>query len=225
MANLRTITTFKSFLRGGGARPNLFEVNMFWPEGENMGTWGVNAEEEFQFLCKAAALPSSNITPIEIPFRGRTLKVAGDRTFDTWTITIINDENFRLRSKFEEWMNGINKLSDGSGATSPSTYMASATVNQLGRGANQGRHSNGPSSSPATDGSNGRTDVVPLRTYYFSDIFPTEVSEIALSYDSTDTIEEFTVTFQVQYWTAGSNSTAGTTTDQQDNDGLGGLVR
>ena len=72
--------------------------------------------------------------------------------------------------------------------------------------------------------SNGRTDIVPLRTYYFSDIFPTEVSEIASSYDSTDTIEEFTVTFQVQYWTAGT-STAGTSTDQQDNDGLGGLVR
>ena len=225
MANLRTITTFKSFLRGGGARPNLFEVNMFWPEGENMGTWGVNAEEEFQFLCKAAALPSSNITPIEIPFRGRTLKVAGDRTFDTWTITIINDENFRLRSKFEEWMNGISKLSDGSGATSPSAYMASATVNQLGRGYNNERHSNGPSSDASTDGSLGLADIKPLRTYYFSDIFPTEVSEIALSYDTTDTIEEFTVTFQVQYWTAGSSSTAGSSTDQQNNDGLGGLIR
>ena len=77
----------------------------------------------FNFSVKQAALPSSNITPIEIPFRGRTLKVAGDRTFDTWTITIINDENFRLRTKFEEWMNGINKLTDGSGATSPTSYM------------------------------------------------------------------------------------------------------
>ena len=82
--------------------------------------------KNFQFLCKAAALPASNITPIEIPFRGRTLKVAGDRTFDTWNITIINDENFRLRSKFEQWMNGINKLSDGSGATAPGSYMGNA---------------------------------------------------------------------------------------------------
>ena len=225
MSNLRTITNFKSALRGGGARPNLFEVSMNWPSGDNMGKWGNSVEEEFQFLCKAAALPSSNITPIEIPFRGRTLKVAGDRTFDVWTITVINDENFRIRTKFEEWMNGISKLTDASGATNPSSYMASAVVNQLGRGANQNRHSTGPSASSSTDGSNGLDDVKPLRTYYFSDIFPTEVSEIALSYDSTDTIEEFTVTFQVQYWTAGSNSTAGTSTDQQDNDGLGGLVR
>ena len=225
MSNLRTITNFKSALRGGGARPNLFEVSMNWPSGDNMGKWGNSVEEEFQFLCKAAALPSSNITPIEIPFRGRTLKVAGDRTFDVWTITVINDENFRIRTKFEEWMNGISKLTDASGATNPNSYMASAVVNQLGRGANQNRHSKGPSSSASKDGSGGREDVKPLRTYYFSDIFPTEVSEIALSYDNTDTIEEFTVTFQVQYWTAGSNSTAGSSTDQQNNDGLGGLVR
>ena len=225
MSNLRTITNFKSALRGGGARPNLFEVSMNWPSGDNMGVWGNSVEEEFQFLCKAAALPSSNITPIEIPFRGRTLKVAGDRTFDVWTITIINDENFRLRTKFEEWMNGISKLTDASGATSPTSYMASAVVNQLGRGANQERHSKGPSAAASTDGSAGISDIKPLRTYYFSDIFPTEVSEIALSYDNTDTIEEFTVTFQVQYWTAGSNSTAGSSTDQQNNDGLGGLLR
>ena len=215
MANLRTITNFKSALRGGGARPNLFEVDITgWPGSENMGDFGNDAKEEFQFLCKAAALPASNITPIEIPFRGRTLKVAGDRTFDTWNITIINDENFRLRSKFEQWMNGISKLTDGSGATSPGSYMASAVVNQLGRGANQGK--NAKSSSSAVDGSGGREDVKPLRTYYFSDIFPTEVSEIALSYDNTDTIEEFTVTFQVQYWIVGTDSTAGSSNDQSN---------
>ena len=225
MANLRTITNFKSALKGGGARPNLFEVNMNWPAGDDMGSWGNSVEEEFQFLCKAAALPSSNITPIEIPFRGRTLKVAGDRTFDVWTITVINDENFRIRTKFEEWMNGISKLTDASGATSPTSYMASAVVNQLGRGANQNRHSKGPSGAARVDGTGGISDIKPLRTYYFSDIFPTEVSEIALSYDNTDTIEEFTVTFQVQYWTAGSNSTAGSSTDQQNSGGQGGLVR
>tara|TARA_Y100000592_G_scaffold54496_1_gene85914 strand:- start:10359 stop:11018 length:660 start_codon:yes stop_codon:yes gene_type:complete len=215
MANLRTITNFKSALRGGGARPNLFEVDITgWPGGENMGDFGNDAKEEFQFLCKAAALPSSNITPIEIPFRGRTLKVAGDRTFDTWTITIINDENFRLRTKFEQWMNGINKLTDGSGATQPGSYMGNAVVHQLGRGANQGRNST--TNSGGGDGSGGRSDITPLRTYYFSDIFPTEVSEIGLSYDTTDTIEEFTVTFQVQYWVAGSNSTNGGPADQRN---------
>ena len=216
MANLRTITNFKSALRGGGARPNLFEVDITgWPGGENMGNFGNDAKEEFQFLCKAAALPSSNITPIEIPFRGRTLKVAGDRTFDTWTITIINDENFRLRTKFEQWMNGINKLTDGSGATNPGSYMGNAVVHQLGRGANQGRQST--TNSGGGDGSSGRDNISPLRTYYFSDIFPTEVSEIGLSYDSTDTIEEFTVTFQVQYWIAGANSTGGGPADQRNN--------
>ena len=215
MANLRTITNFKSALRGGGARPNLFEVDITgWPGSENMGDFGNDAKEEFQFLCKAAALPASNITPIEIPFRGRTLKVAGDRTFDTWNITIINDENFRLRSKFEQWMNGINKLSDGSGATAPGSYMGNAVVHQLGRGANQGR--NATTNSGGGDGSAGRADVTPLRTYYFSDIFPTEVSEIGLSYDTTDTIEEFTVTFQVQYWVAGTNSTNGGPSDQRN---------
>ena len=216
MANLRTITNFKSALRVGGARPNLFEVDITgWPGGENMGDFGNDAKEEFQFLCKAAALPSSNITPIEIPFRGRTLKVAGDRTFDTWNITIINDENFRLRTKFEQWMNGINKLSDGSGATAPGSYMGNAVVHQLGRGANQGRQST--TNSGGGDGSSGRDNISPLRTYYFSDIFPTEVSEIGLSYDSTDTIEEFTVTFQVQYWIAGANSTGGGPADQRNN--------
>ena len=215
MANLRTITNFKSALRGGGARPNLFEVDITgWPGGENMGDFGNDAKEEFQFLCKAAALPSSNITPIEIPFRGRTLKVAGDRTFDTWTITIINDENFRLRTKFEQWMNGINKLTDGSGATNPGSYMGNAVVHQLGRGANQGRQST--TNSGGGDGSSGRDNISPLRTYYFSDIFPTEVSEIGLSYDTTDTIEEFTVTFQVQYWVAGTNSTNGGPADQRN---------
>ena len=180
MANLRTITNFKSALRGGGARPNLFEVNMNWPAGDNMGSWGNSVEEEFQFLCKAAALPSSNITPIEIPFRGRTLKVAGDRTFDVWTITVINDENFRIRTKFEEWMNGISKLTDGSGATHL-VYMTSAVVNQLVEVLIKRTFYSTLSASSSTDGSAGISDIKPLRTYYFSDIFPTEVSEIALS--------------------------------------------
>ena len=216
MANLRTITNFKSALKGGGARPNLFEVNMNWPGGKNMGSWGNDVEEEFQFLCKAATLPASNIAPIEVPFRGRTLKVAGDRTFDVWTITVINDENFRIRSKFEQWMNGISKLTDASGATSPGSYMASAVVNQLGRGT---KKNTDESTSSAGDASGGSDDKKPLRTYYFSDIFPTEISEIALSYDTTDTIEEFTVTFQVQYWTVGTKSTAGALVDQT-NEGI-----
>jgi hypothetical protein len=215
MSSLKTISQFKSALQGGGARPNLFEVNMVsWPGSSSTGTFNASAQEEFQFLCKAAALPSSNITPIEIPFRGRTLKVAGDRTFDTWTITVINDENFRMRKKFEKWMNGISKLSDASGATNPTSYMGNAVVHQLGKGANKGKHS--VDNTGKQDGSGGIEGVKPLRTYMFRDIFPTEVSEIALSYDTTDTIEEFTVTFQVQYWTAGTASQTGGASDQVD---------
>ena len=202
MSTLRTITGFKERLAGGGARPNLFEVEIpsfpnaitnLWRPGSG------NEIETFKFMCKAAQLPASNIAAIEVPFRGRTLKVAGDRTFDTWTVTVINDEDFQLRSAFELWMNNISKLDNNSGATNPSEYMTDAFVHQLGRGYDKGRFSstnNGVSALPAID-------VLPLRTYKFFDIFPTNVSAIDLSYDSSDTIEEYSVEFQVQYWTAG----------------------
>ena len=178
----RTISDFKSRLVGGGARPNLFEVRMTdlpdfvddWPS------------ETFQFMCKAAALPASNIAPIDVPFRGRIFKVAGDRTIDTWTITVINDEDFRIRNAMEAWMDGIAKLSNNLGATNPSAYMRNATVFQLGRGA-----------TPRSVNSDGERNAV-LAEYEFIDIFPTNISQIDLSYDSSDTIEEFTVEFQVQ---------------------------
>ena len=207
MANLKTITGFKSRLSGGGARPNLFEVNVNDFKFANPA-WD---NETFQFLCKAAALPASTITPIEIPFRGRTLKVAGDRTFDIWSVSVINDEDFKLRTAFEQWMNGISKLSDASGATNPNSYMGNAVVNQLGRGYNVGR--NATSNSGTGDGSGGGSGVEPLRTYYFDGIFPTSVGAIDLSYDTGDAIEEYSVEFQVQYWTAGSESSAGSPSD------------
>lgn len=195
MANLRTITGFKSALKGGGARPNLFEVSI--PKFP-VGGWDNN---DFNFKCKAAALPASNIAPIEVPFRGRILKVAGDRTFDTWTVTVINDEDFILRSAFETWMNLISKLDNNTGATNPSAYMVNAEVYQLGRGADKGRFSTTNNGGTAA----GNSNVKPLRTYKFWDIFPTNVSAIDLSYDTSDTIEEYTVEFQVQYWTAGGD--------------------
>ena len=142
--------------------------------------------ETFQFMCKAAALPASNIAAIDVPFRGRIFKVAGDRTIDTWTITIINDEDFRIRNAMEAWMNGIAKLSNNLGATNPSAYMRNATVFQLGRGAN-----------PRSTDADGDRNAV-LAEYEFIDMFPTNISQIDLSYDSSDTIEEFTVEFQVQ---------------------------
>jgi hypothetical protein len=111
MSTLRTITGFKERLAGGGARPNLFEVEIpTFPEGITWGTASGQEAQTFSFLCKAAQLPASNVSPIDVPFRGRILKVAGDRTFDPWTVTIINDEDFKLRTAFEKWVNLLSQL-------------------------------------------------------------------------------------------------------------------
>lgn len=186
---IRTITDFKSQLVGGAARPNLFEVSIpTFPA--SVSAWN---DEKFNFLCKSAGLPASNVAPIDVPFRGRILKVAGDRTFDTWTVTVINDEDFKLRTSFEQWMNQINKLQNGSGATNPTSYMVDAYVYQLGRG--ETKESTRNTSAASSN---------PLRVYKFYDIFPTNISQIELSYDTSDTIEEFTVEFQVQWWSAGT---------------------
>ena len=180
----RTLEDFKSRLIGGGARPNLFECDIVFPtfavpEGDS--ELGVN--EITRFMCKAAQLPASNVAEIPVPFRGRVLKVAGDRTFDPWTITVVNDVDFRIRTAFEKWMNGINKHDDNSGLINPVDYQRQAKVKQLGRASN--------------------TDSIPvLKEYEFYGVFPTNVSEIEVSYDSSDIIEEFTVTLQVQWWDA-----------------------
>ena len=174
---LRTISDFKSKLKGGGARPNLFEVELTFPS-----IVGVQDENEViensRFLVKAANLPASTVANIDIPFRGRILKIAGDRTFETWTITFINDTSFSIRSAFEKWMNTINKLNDGTGETDPALYQVDAKVHQLDR--------------------EGRT----LRKYVFKDVFPTNISAIDLSYETTDTIQEFTVEMQVHFYEA-----------------------
>ena len=171
---VRKITDFKGKLAGGGARPNLFEVELAFPDAAAINPEVIN---NARFLVKAAALPASNITPIDVPFRGRILKVAGDRTFDTWTITVINDTDFGIRSAFEKWMNAINRVSDNTGSTDPASYQADAFVHQLDR--------------------NGET----LRSYRFYDLFPTNISPINLSYD-TEGIQEFTVEMQVHWWEA-----------------------
>ena len=177
----KTISQFKSQLIGGGARPNLFEVELTTlPAGI---AWPA---DNFRYMCKAAQLPASVIANIDIPFRGRIFKVAGDRTIEPWSITIINDEDFRLRKAMEEWVDLIAKLENNLGATDPSAYMVNAKVFQLGRG-----------STPSSKNNAGDRNAV-LREYEFIDIFPTNVSSIDLSYDSSDTIEEFVVDFQVQ---------------------------
>ena len=95
-------------------------------------------------MCKGTNLPASNIASIDVPFRGRTLKVAGDRTVDNWSVTVINDENFNLRTKFEVWMDAIAQMSNNSGATEPTSYMGDAEVRQLGRGYGKGKESKNP---------------------------------------------------------------------------------
>ena len=217
MANLKTIKNFKTRLAGGGARPNLFEVHIpSFPVAatESGADWVTEAQEDFRFLCKAAALPASNNGVIDVPFRGRILKVAGDRTFDTWTVTVINDEDFVIRSQFEHWMNGINKLTNNSGATNPSSYMVDAHVSQLGRG----------KLKEATTNNEDTSDQSPLRTYTFKDIFPTNISQIDLSYDTGDTIEEFTVEFQVNYFTVGGSLEAASGSDTAAGDQTGNVV-
>ncbi len=196
MAETRTLSQFKAKLAGGAARPNLFEVSIPTFPSSVSGAWGSGDDGEngvFKFLCKAATLPASNIGDVTIPFRGRILHVAGDRTFDPWTVTIINDEDFRLRTAFERWANAMSKLDDATGVSNPSSYMSDAYVQQLGRGAG------------IASGSNDGAESTILRTYKFYDIFPTSVAEIPLSYDTTDTPEEFDITFQVQYFTIGNS--------------------
>ena len=197
MATLRTITGFKEKLAGGGARSNLFEVDIpAFPS--NISTyWNSETRSRFNFLCKSAALPSSNISPIQVPYRNRILKVQGQRTFDPWTVSVINDENFDLRTAFEQWVNQMDKLSNATGATSPESYMTEIYVHQIGKGADQNRESITPSTSL------NNTTITPLRTYKLYGAFPTNVSAIELSYDTADAIEEFSVEFQYQYFTIG----------------------
>ena len=168
---LRTISDFKSKLTGGGARANLFEVVLTFPDLVQPAT---DVLDKSRFLVKAARLPASNISPIDVAFRGRILKIAGDRTFDSWSITVINDTDFAIRSAFERWMNVINRLSDNTGAVNPADYQADCYVYQLDR------------------------DGQALRSYRFFDTFPTQVGPIELSYEATG-IQEFTVELQVQY--------------------------
>jgi len=180
---LRKITDFKSKLTGGGARSNLFEVVLSFPDIAPADT---NVLDKSRFLVKGANLPASNVAALDVPFRGRTLKVAGDRTFESWTVSILNDTDFAIRSAFENWMNKINRVSDNTGTIDPTSYTADAFVYQLDR-----------------DGST-------LRAYHFYDIFPTSIGAITLDYN-TPNIQEFTVEFQILWWEAikGTSSAAG----------------
>ena len=169
MAN---INDFKAKLAGGGARPNQFKVTMPFPGYAQVG----GEIEEMAFLCKITQLPAMNLGFVTVPFRGRQIKIAGDRTFADWTVTVINDTNFKLRNAFERWSNGINNMTDGEGLTNPADYQVDAFVDQLDR--------------------NGAT----IKSYTLRGVFPTTIAPIELTFDEATAIEEFAVTFAYQYF-------------------------
>ena len=148
------VDDFKSKLRGGGARPNLFKATVNFP-----GYAGGDVELT-SFLCKAAQLPASVMNVVEIPFRGRQLKIAGDRTFESWTVTVLNDTDFNVRNAMERWMNGINAHQANTGLTNPVDYQADLIVEQLDR------------------------DESVIKTYNFRGCFPINVSAIDVNYET-----------------------------------------
>jgi len=175
------ISQFKGLLGAGGARPNQFRVILSFPQlvGANIG--------EASLLVTGAALPASNVNPTLLQYRGREVKLAGERIFDPFTITIVNDTEFSLRRPIERWMNLMNNLEFNTGNTTPRDYQAQITVAHLDR--------------------NDKT----LQTYILVDAFPINMSEIALQYGQNDVVEEFTVTFQYQYYTTFAGERPGET--------------
>ena len=143
-------------------------------------------------MIKAAEIPASNLGNIPVPFRGRVLPIAGDRTFDPWTVTIINDTNFKIRDAMEQWSNSINDLQTSQGLVDPADYQTSAKVKQLSR-----------------EGGNNPGDITVLREYLFEGIYPNVVSSVPLDYGATDQIEEFQVTFNYLFYAVTGGSTVG----------------
>ena len=169
MAN---ISDFKAKLAGGGARSNQFKVTMPFPGYAQVG----GEIEDLAFLCTSTTIPAMAIGNVNVPFRGRQIKIAGDRTFADWSITVLNDTNFKLRNAFERWQNGINNMSDNEGLTNPVDYQVDAFVDHLDR--------------------NGNT----VKSYTLRGVFPTNIAPIELTYDEQTAIEQFDVTFNYQFF-------------------------
>jgi len=177
------VDDFKAQLKGGGARANLFKVTLNFPAYADAG----DAQAQASFLCKTAALPASSVGQFEVPFRGRVLKLPSERTFDNWTVTILNDTDFVIRDAMERWSNGISGHRFNTGLLDPSVYQVDLVVEQLDR--------------DQTSGEGKVIKRVDLRGAY-----PVNISEIALDYDTTGAIETFDVEFAYQYWEANTTS-------------------
>ena len=166
------INDFKSKLRGGGARANQFRVTMPFPGFASVG----GETETMSFLCTSTSLPGMTLGEVAIPFRGRELYVAGDRTFATWSTTILNDTDFLIRNAYERWLNGINNMSDNEGLVNPDDYQVDSFVDQLDRA--------------------GQV----IKSYTFRGLFPLTIGNIDLGYDTNDAVEEFEITYRYQFF-------------------------
>ena len=193
MAQRGTIDDFKANVAGDFARPNLFQVDLNFPSGIINNSSLINLGK---FTVRAANLPASQVGVIEVPFRGRVLKIAGDRTFEPWTITVQNDSQFALRSAFELWASSIQAYNEnftsaaGLGdSDDASGYFSDMVVHQLAR-----------------DVKDGNAPKI-LKSYKFYNVFPSAIAAIDLDYGNNDAIEEFTVELQTQYWTPVDSST------------------
>jgi hypothetical protein len=164
------VDDFKAKLRGGGARANLFKATINFPD------YAAGDVELTSFMCRSGQLPSSTVSPIAVPCRGRVLQMAGDRSFEPWSVTIINDTDFGTRNALERWSNGMNSHSANTGIVNPSLYQADLFIEQLDR------------------------DGTPIKKYNFRGCFPTTVGSIEMAYDANDQIEEFSCEFAIQYW-------------------------
>jgi hypothetical protein len=171
---MATIDEFKTYLDGGGARANQFRVTLNTPGAIATGLDG----REASFLIKAASLPGQTITDIPVNYRGRILYIAGDRTFEPWTTTILNDTDFLLRNSMERWLNGINELRFSTGVTDTSDYTADLIVEQLDRDNNV------------------------LKSYVMRNCWPTAIDAIELNYDTVSDVETFNVTWRYTHFTS-----------------------
>ena len=181
------VQQFRSQLTGDGARPNLFECTLTFPVLASSGGAtspgaiqdNVGLTEKFTFMARAAQLPGSTVNQIPVNYFGRELKFSGNRTFPEWTVTIINDEDFRLRDAFEKWMHGLNShVTNTRGVSFQNAvqYQQDGLVTQYGK--------------------SGEI----IKEYTFIGMFPIDVSPIELDWGANDTIEEYAVTFAYQWW-------------------------